>query len=164
MAVTFNVEEIFQIGIQIEKNGNAFYKEAADKCNTPEVKKLLLDLAEWEKSHIEIFEKLKETIPQKNKNKDVFDSDNMIHLYLKSIADSKVFVKGLKLSTEDLEAASPVKVLETALEFEKDSVVLFSSMKEIITDSSSAKQVEKLIKEELKHIGYITAQITKLNG
>lgn len=161
MALRFNADEIFKIGVQIEKNGHAFYLTASEKTEDSDLKNLFLRLAEWELKHVTLFEDLRLQLPQNSRDEDSFDQDNLVHLYLKAVSDDHVFVKGLTLDPEHLIWTSPGIILKTALDFEKDSVVLFSSMKEITTTETEASQVEKLIAEELKHIGFITTQIQK---
>lgn len=164
MAQRFNADEIFAMGVQIEKNGFAFYSSAAAHTDDPDLKDLFLRLADWEQKHVTLFESLRLKLPVTVKEDDVFDQDNMVHLYLKAVADNNVFVKGLSLDPEHLVWTTPVKVLGTALDFEKDSVVFFSSMKEVTTEKTGAAEVDKLITEELRHIGFLTTEIRKLDG
>jgi rubrerythrin len=164
MALLFNADEIFAIGIDIEKNGYSFYSMSVDKTDDADLKKLFQKLAEWEKSHIALFESLRLRLPSSVKESDVFDQDNLIHLYLKAVSDSNVFVKGLSLDPEHLVWTSPGTILNAALDFEKDSVVFFSSMKELTTEKTGMAEVGKLIVEELNHIGFITREIRKLGG
>jgi rubrerythrin len=164
MAQQFNADEIFAMGVQIEKNGFAFYSAAADNTEDPDLKQLFRQLAEWEQKHIALFEDLRLKLPATAKATDVYDPDNMVHLYLKAVADNNVFVKGLTLDPGSLVWTSPAKVLTTALDFEKDSVVFFSSMKEVTMGRTGTVEVEKLVLEELKHIGYLTGEIRKLEG
>ena len=164
MIQRFNADEIFAMGVQIEKNGFAFYSAAAENTEDTDLKDLFSRLAEWEQKHVTLFESLRMKIPPLAKETDVFDQDNMVHLYLKAVADNNVFVKGLALDPATLVWTSPVNVLTTALDFEKDSVVFFSSMKEVATDKSGAAEVDKLITEELRHIGFLTTEIRKLDG
>jgi rubrerythrin len=164
MAQLFNADEIFAMGVQIEKNGVAFYSAAAGNTDDPDLKQLFQQLAEWEQTHIAIFEDLRLRLPATVKATDVYDPDNMVHLYLKAVADNNVFVRGLTLDPGTLVWTSPVKVLTTALDFEKDSVVFFSSMKEVTMGRTGSAEVEKLVLEELKHIGYLTGEIRKLGG
>ena len=164
MVQRFNADEIFSMGVQIEKNGFAFYSEAAAHTDDTDLRDLFQRLAEWEQNHVRIFENLRLKLPAAAKEEDVFDQDNMVHLYLKAVADNNVFVKGLALNPEALVWTSPVKVLTTALDFEKDSVVFFSSMKEVTTEKSGTVEVDKLVAEELRHIGFLTSEIRKLDG
>ena len=162
MAQLFNADEIFAMGVQIERNGCAFYAAAAGNTDDPDLKSLFVQLAEWEQRHVALFESLRLKLPVTVKESDVFDQDNMVHLYIKAVADNTVFVKGLSLVPDQLVWTTPVTILRTALDFEKDSVVFFSSMKEVTVDKSGAAEVEKLIVEELRHIGYLTGEIRKL--
>lgn len=164
MAMKFNADEIFSMGVQIEKNGFSFYSEAASKTKDTDLKDLFNQLAEWEQRHAALFEDLRLKLPSTVRESDVFDQDNLIHLYLKAVSDNNVFVKGLTLDTKNLIWTSPVAILTTALDFEKDSVVFFSSMKELTTEKTGAAEVSKLVNEELRHIGFITAEIRKLGG
>jgi rubrerythrin len=164
MSVTFNADEIFKIGVQIEKNGYAFYTAAAQRSDNSEIKQLLGELAHWEGRHIEIFEKLRKEFSVHIDVMEQFDPDNMVHLYLKSIADSKVFVKGQMMNGELDACNSPSEVLALALAFEKDSVVFYSSMKEVVRSDPGKEEVEKLIREELLHVGIITQELAKLGG
>jgi rubrerythrin len=164
MVQRFNADEIFSLGVQIEKNGFAFYSAAAEHTEDTDLKDLFSRLAEWEQVHAALFESLRLKLPVDTRDTDVFDQDNLIHLYLKAVADNNVFVKGLTLNPELLVWTSPVKVLNTALDFEKDSVVFFSSMKEVATEKTGAVEVDKLVNEELRHIGFLTAEIRKLDG
>jgi rubrerythrin len=162
MAVTFNADEIFKIGVEIEKNGYAFYSAAAARSENNDTKKLLSELAHWEEKHIEIFEKLRKELSALKDIMEEFDPDNMVHLYLKSIADSRVFVKGQKMDGELEKCKSPSDVLSAALAFEKDSVVFYSSMKEIVRSDLGKADVDKLISEELLHVGILTQELSKL--
>lgn len=164
MSVTFNADEIFKIGVQIEKNGYAFYSAAAQRTDNDEIKQLLGELAHWEGRHIEIFEKLRKEFAAQADVMEEFDPDNMVHLYLKSIADSKVFVKGQLMNSELDAYNSPSEILAAALAFEKDSVVFYSSMKEAVRSDLGKENVDKLIHEELLHVGIITQELAKLGG
>lgn len=164
MTATFNADEIFKIGVQIEKNGFAFYSAAAQRSGNLDIKRLLSELASWEEKHIAIFEKLRSELSAVPDIMEDFDPDNMVHLYLKSIADSKVFVKGQKMDGELEKCKTPSDVLYAALAFEKDSVIFYSSMKEAVRSDLGKEEVDTLIHEELLHVGIITQELNKLDG
>ena len=88
MPIVFNANEVYEIGIEIEKNGKAFYEAATEKADDPDNKEFLKSLAEWEDSHIALFKKLRDDLAGKEKEENVFDPDNEAHLYLKAAADS----------------------------------------------------------------------------
>jgi rubrerythrin len=162
MATLFNADEVFKIGVQIEKNGLEFYLAAAKKTKDPDCKKLFSQLASWETRHAELFENLRAKLPSNLKDTDIFDPENEIHLYLKSVSDSTVFVKGSEIEKEIGLLSSSVAILEKALTFEKDSVVFYSSMKQIVSDELGKTEIDSLIMEEIFHVAQLTKEINKL--
>ena len=64
MAIIYNAEEIYQMGIEIEKNGLAFYAAAAKSVKNADVKKLCEELGQWEGKHVVLFEALKAKLPE----------------------------------------------------------------------------------------------------
>jgi rubrerythrin len=162
MSQLFNADEIFKIGVQIEKNGREFYLAAADKSSDADSKKLFTELADWESRHMVLFENFRSKLSDVIKNENVYDPDNNIHLYLKSVADNTVFVKSSDMAASVALCNSPVEILEKALAFEKESVVFYSSMKAIVPDTLGKADVDKLVLEELFHVGLLTKEINKL--
>ena len=55
MSITFNADEIFEMAEQIERNGAAFYREAAGITSDADVKEMLLSLAAMEEGHQKTF-------------------------------------------------------------------------------------------------------------
>ncbi|MBF0510419.1 MAG: rubrerythrin, partial [Deltaproteobacteria bacterium] len=51
MIYGFNAYEVFQMAIEIEENGKAFYDRAGQKITDPQVKELFAALAQEEVSH-----------------------------------------------------------------------------------------------------------------
>ncbi len=49
---------VYKIGILMERASGIFYRNGADAATTPAVKKLLLQLAEWEDVHLESLQKI----------------------------------------------------------------------------------------------------------
>jgi rubrerythrin len=60
MSNEFNADDIFEMAEQIERNGAAFYREAATKTDDPATKEMMLEFATMEDGHemtrSEIFE------------------------------------------------------------------------------------------------------------
>ena len=68
MAQLFNADEIFAMGVQIEKNGVAFYTTAANNTEDTDLKNLFLQLAEWEHNHVKLFENLRMKLDRHQKD------------------------------------------------------------------------------------------------
>ena len=162
MSQKFNADEVFKIGVQIEKNGREFYLAAAAKTTDTDLKKLFSELATWETRHATLFESLRSNLPADVKNDNIYDPENNIHLYLKSVADNTIFVQGNEMEKVVSTCNSAVEILEKALTFEKESVVFYTSMKEIVPGELGKSEIDKLVLEELFHVGQLTKEIKKL--
>lgn len=161
MAQVFNANEVFDIGVQIEKNGNDFYLAAEKRTSDPFLKTMFAQLAAWEDNHVKLFEQLRASLPINADSLLEYDPDNMIHLYLKAVADNKLYMN------QDYAIDScktSLDILKKALDFERESVVLYSSMKELVPQNMGKDEIDKLVIEELKHVGQLTKEINKLQA
>ena len=162
MAVTFNADEIFEMGIQIENNGKAFYESGAAKVDDAKAKEVLLDLAGKEERHAEIFRTLRAGLPDAAGEPTVFDPEGMAGAYLRAAADTHVF-NVHKSVDEVLEGVRTAReVVKLALGFEKDSIVFFLSMKDVVPPTFGRDQIDKLIREEQSHIRDLAAILSEL--
>jgi rubrerythrin len=161
MSGMYNSHEVFEIGITIEKNGRAFYGAAAGGAKDPDMRKFFEELARWEDSHVKLFEELKARLPDEKLSPDT-DAENQYHAYLRSTAGSHVFRGDTDPAKMAAGRNGPLDVLRIALQFEKDSVVLYVSMKALVPAHLGKKTIDTLIEEEMKHVQMIGAQIERL--
>jgi len=86
----------------------------------------------------------------------VFDPEGGAALYLKALADLQVFVKeeeGDFILPEDLPEQEKIrKILQTAICLEKDSIVFYLGMKDLVPAKAGKDRIDKIIKEEMGHI------------
>ena len=64
----FTAEEILDIAVRIEKNGEQHYRNAIEMAANPRIAALLGWMADEEKQHAELFQKMKESIPSSANN------------------------------------------------------------------------------------------------
>ncbi len=162
MTFDFNADEIFQIGVQIEQNGQRFYNSAAKNCSDPSAQKLFLDLARWESKHVGLFEKLRKRLPRSGKGGDLFDPNQELHLYVKAAADSHVFLKSKDIPELVSKCKTPIEALDMAVAFEKDSVVFYTTMKKLVPEHLGKNEIDTLIDEEISHIFTLTQRKKEL--
>ena len=162
MSFNFNADEIFQMGVQIEANGRKFYETVAKNTLDPSAQKIFLDLARWESKHIELFEKLRRSLPASAKQEDLFDPNQELHLYLKATADSHVFIRNQKIPELAAKCQTPVQALDLSVAFEKDSVVFYTTMKKLVPEHLGKGQIDTLIDEEISHIFILTQKKKEL--
>lgn len=152
MSIFFNADEIFQMGLQIETNGKAFYETIAQSGPDASVQKLFSDLATWESEHIRFFTRLKESLPDAARRGASFDPGQDLLLYLQATADSHVFLKNRDIHELASRCKTVLEALDLAIAFEKDSVVFYITMKKITPQEYGGKEIDLLIEEEIGHI------------
>lgn len=149
MSYDFNADEIFVMAEQIEANGAKFYRDAAANISDDGSKKLLLELASMEDDHQKTFQDLHSKLTAKEKQETVFDPDEESALYLKALADTRVFFE------KEIDLTSMKEILKAALVAEKDSIVFYLGMKDMVGKALGQDKIDNIIKEEMAHIKLI---------
>jgi rubrerythrin len=162
MSLDFNVDEIFEMAEQIERNGAKFYRKAAEGREDVHAHQLLLDLAAMEDRHLATFAAMRKELSKADREVTTFDPYGEAALYLRAMADGVVFdVKkdpSEKLST----GQSMDEILRIAIGLEKDSIVFYLGMKEMVPDRLGKPKLEGIIKEEMKHITDLSKALASL--
>jgi len=156
MGYDFNADEIFEMAEQIERNGASFYRKAAESIDDPAGKKLLLNFAAMEDEHEKTFAALRKDLSEKEKTTTTFDPDGEAALYLKALADTRVFFEK-KIDTSTME-----KILREAILAEKDSIVFYLGMKEMVAEKFGKTKINAIIKEEMAHIKLLSGKLVAL--
>ena len=150
MSITYSGEELLEIAIQIERNGYAFYSQVAQRIGDVSAKKLIMWLAEEEKSHIGRFEEILSRFSQGEMDMQPEELEEYT-LYLKALADSRVFSTEIEAKEAALKIKTEKDAIDLAIGFEKDSLLFLSWMKELIRGPDIAV-VEALQREEMQHL------------
>jgi len=163
MSVTFNANEVFEMAEEIERNGAKFYREAAGKTSGQDLKDMFLNMADMEDGHLRTFEAMRKDLAAQEKAETVFDPYNEATLYLQTMADSKG-TEGLKSSTEKLTGnESTQELLEIAIGAEKNSVLFYVGLKDLVSVQAGRDKVEAIIREEVRHVADLRRQLIALN-
>jgi len=161
MPITFNANEIFEMAEEMERNGAKFYRKAAKNASDNQTKKMLLDMADMEDGHLATFKEMREQLSTQEKGFTIFDPDNQSVLYLQTMADARGY-EGKITPTKELTGSETIKeILEIALNSEKESVVFYFGLKELVPVKAGRDKVEAIIIEELSHI---TTLLNKLKA
>ncbi|MFZ2054844.1 MAG: ferritin family protein [Candidatus Aminicenantales bacterium] len=156
MSFVFNADEIFEMALKIELNGEKFYRDSAAKIADPEAIRVLLKLADMEVDHQRVFNGMRATLSAADRKAMTFDPNNESGLYLASLADTKVFFEK-EIDTSDLEG-----IFKAALSAEKDSIAFYLGMKDLLPAGSGREKVEEIIREEMHHIRILGERLTAL--
>ncbi len=154
MGFSFNLDEIFAIAEEIERNGARFYRRAAAVADQPAVRSLFTELAAWEDGHERLFHRLRTSLVS-DAAPTVFDPMGDTELYLQAMAEQHVFRRDLDVEAM-VDGADGVRgILELALQFERDSILFFLGMKQVVPAQQGQEKVDRLICEEMGHVAYL---------
>jgi rubrerythrin len=142
----FTAKEIFDLAKRIEKNGEAFYRKAVTKISNPSLAALLEWLADQEVKHREWFNERGTCVKTGTEDKDLEEMGSAI---LQEILGDQAF----SLDEVDPSGIESVeKLLELAIEFEKDSIIFYEMIRSFIEDNATLESLEKIIQEERQHV------------
>ena len=156
MSVDFNADEVFEIAEQIERNGAKFYRAAAENVSDSDHKKLLLDLAAMEDEHEQTFKTLRSNLSRDEKVMTTFDPEGESEGYLRSLADTRVFYE------KEIDTTSFKEILKSAITAEKDSIVFYLGMKDVVPAHLGQQKLDGIIKEEMSHIRLLSKELLEL--
>jgi rubrerythrin len=158
MSFAFNADDVFAIAEQIERNGAEFYRTACPGIPDPKVRTFLDKLSKMEEDHEKTFASIRAELSEREKTPTVFDPLDESAAYLKALADTKVFFE------KQIDVCSLREVLKAAIEAEKDSIVFYLGMKEIVSDTLGKKRIDDIIKEEMSHIRLLSKELISLKS
>jgi rubrerythrin len=155
VSIFFNASEIFEMAVQIERNGAKFYRTAGKKMADTSIRNLLFELAEMEVGHEKTFSSMQADFAAKKVEPTVFDPENQIELYLKAWANLQVF--DTKPDPEELLSGdmSLESILRTAIGKEKDSIAFYTGIRELVPKQLGKDDIDRIIREEMGHISML---------
>jgi len=153
MSYDFNADDVFEMAELIEKNGAAFYRKAADGISDSEAKRFLSDLAAMEDDHEKTFANMRKKLTETEKVKTVFDPQDEAAAYLKALADTRIFFE------KEIDTTSMQAILKAAILAEKDSIVFYLGMKDLVPESLGQSHLDNIIKEEMSHIKLLSHRL-----
>ena len=164
MAIVFNADEVFEMAVRIENNGAAFYRKAAGLQSDIKNKKFLEGLANMEDRHEKIFTDMRTTLTEKDKEPKVFDPFDEVSQYLAAMADTmggegSPSVADALTGNESLE-----EILQIAVGLEKDSILFYLGIKDLIPAQSGKDRIDEIIKEERRHVIQLSKLLEKLKA
>ena len=161
MAMTFTADEIFEIAEEIERNAAEFYREAAERCSNEDTTKLLLDMSATENEHLETFQNMREKLAGEV-GLSIFDPLGRSAMYLQAMADARSW-EGRVSPMQNLSGNETAKeIIEIAIESEKEMVVFYVGLKDMVYFKAGKEKVEDIILEELSHISSLLKKLESL--
>ena len=162
MSLTFSADEILETAERIERNGQHYYRRAAEQITDEKGRKLLLGLAEMEVHHEQIFKDMRAGLSERQKQPQVYDPNDELAMYIQALADSHIFNTKEDPADTLTGEESLEDILRTAIQLEKDSVLFYQGMAELTPDKASKAKVEQIAKEEVQHVNMLSASLATL--
>jgi len=163
MGVQFNADEIFEMAEQMERNGARFYRKAADKASDERNRELLLKLAAMEDDHEKTFAAMRADLSQRERWEVVDDPYGEAALYLRAFADGHVF--DVKVDPSEMLTGQETmeEVLDIAIGLEKDSIVFYLGIRDMVPQDLGRDRVDDIIKEERGHVVLLSQELAALS-
>jgi rubrerythrin len=161
MSYDFNAQEVFEMAIQIEANGAAFYRKAADLQDEKTDKDFLEKIARMEERHKKGFEKMKASVSDLEKSQTVFDPDEELYLYLKAMADAHGGEGNAEVADQLTGDETMAQIIETAIGLEKESILFYIGLKDIVPPKMGRQKIDDIIEEEKKHVAQLSGFLKK---
>ncbi len=156
MRYDFNADDVFELAEQLERNGAKFYQDSAAKVEDKAVKQLLVKLANMELDHEKTFKQMRSDLAEAEKQSTVFDPEGEAICYLRALADTRIFFE------KEIDADSLREILKAAIEAEKDSIVFYLGMREMVPEKLGQDRLDEIVKEEMGHIRMLSKELVAL--
>ncbi|NLF03288.1 MAG: ferritin family protein [Anaerolineales bacterium] len=145
----FTAAQALEMALQIERNGEAYYNAALTRQNAPEIRALFSDLAAQERVHYQVFERmLGQMGPAPALPAEEYDQYDA---YVLAALNNALFAgpdKALRLAEEAVDAEAAIR---GALGFEKDTLLFFYDLREMVAEKDR-EAVSRIIAEEKSHV------------
>jgi rubrerythrin len=165
MSITeFTADEIFEMAEQIERNGGAFYRKAAEGFDHAPVKAMLQELAAMEDGHERVFADLRRKLTQKDRQAPVFDPDDQAVRYLRAMASGYVFDVKVQPADNLSGNESLEEILRVAIGLERDSIAFYVGLREVTPEQFGRDKIEWIIREEIQHVNLLSGKLAELAG
>lgn len=154
--LSFNPREAFELAELVEKKTADFYIRAADDSPNESSAKVFLGLADVEFQHAQVFLACKDMLPAAGGG-------------LRGGTRFWPIICQTLLSGIDTELSrlfegkhTPEDIMKAAMSFERDSIVFFMAMAQMIPAGEARNKVERIAREEMGHLISIAGQMSKL--
>lgn len=158
MSISFSGSELINIAINIERRGIVFYDIMSKSTQDATARDTFQYLTDMERQHIQIFQDMLGEADEYQPS-ETYGGEHAA--YLQALADSAVFTDDAITSEMATGADSDIKAIELAIGAEKDSILFYYEMRDLIA-ARAATMVNKIIAEEKSHLRQLSELKEKL--
>jgi rubrerythrin len=153
----FTAGEVFDLAIQVEANGERYYRLAQSRVVREPLRELFGWLADQEVQHADFFQHMKEEVCEKVEN--CKQIPGLSRTALRSAMGKHAF------SLDELEVHSirdERELLQIAIGFEEDSIQFYEFIAFFITEPRVLAAIDKIRAEELDHKRLLIRKVSAL--
>lgn len=162
MTTKLNADEVLEMAERIETKGAKFYRKAA-KLHVG-ARDLLLQIAAQEDQHYKVFENMRKALAPAEKQPPMSDPYGDAAQYLQAMVDGQA----LDIN-KDPEALLTGKeslgdIFRMAIGLEKDSIVFYLGLRDLVPASMGRDKLNAIVKEEMSHIAWLSEKRAESAG
>jgi len=151
----FTAQDILDIAIKLEKNGEKTYRDARLHISGDALKTLLAWIAQEEHNHARWFTELKNRLTRG-------EDHHLMAEFSRALVEDVIQGQAFSLEDVDFETIdSPDKMLRTFIGFEDDTIAFYEVLKTFIDETAIAAQLEQIILEEKKHMAMFQEMLSE---
>jgi rubrerythrin len=154
-------DEVYRVGMCIERAGLDFYSKMAEKADDAATTRVFQRLARDEKQHLAYFESM-ELATAGGMGSRPSDLDEDLSRYVCSIVDGGIFRSISMMESAGRRKFDAEKALELALGVEKDAVLYYSEALSAAKKKGTKDALARLVAEEKAHVVEITKRLENL--
>ncbi|MFZ0610800.1 MAG: ferritin family protein [Desulfobacterales bacterium] len=144
--MVFSANEILDMAIRLEKNGETIYRDAIEKVRDPDLSLLLEWMADEEARHAHWFSKMRSRL--------ILESpDPQTAKMGRDMLDNLLAGQSFSLEEVDFGRIDHINaMLAKFIEFEKDTILFYQMLEAFIQEESARVELKKIVAEEEQHI------------
>ena len=142
----FSLDDILNIAVQLENNGEKVYRRAAARANLASLSSFMIWMADQEATHAEWFEQLKVGAVE-------MEADPGLVKMGKALLEDVMGERSFSLDDLDLSQVENLQeLIRVSIEFEEDTVLFYEMLAAFVREKEGRALLEKIIAEEHRHV------------
>ena len=153
-------EDLVDLAFQMETNGAAFYRKAAERSSDPETRRVLAELQGMEEEHARLWAGVK--VQLGGSEPIARAADEMASEYLRTWLSGVAFDRSPEQVAAIAEGGSVPEILRVAIGLEKETIAFYTGLRALVADDRVLSRLDSMTKEELKHVAELSRTLQGL--
>ena len=142
----FTISDILDIAVQIEENGEAYYRRAIRSTTDPKLVEMFAWLAEQEAAHARWFADMRGRI-------DTVVEDPQVAGIGRALLRDAVSEQGFALAEAQAQDLARVRsLIELSIAFEEDTAAFYELLRSFVTEDEDRAHLDEIIDQERSHV------------